>query len=394
MKLNYRKIPATPGVYLMRDGEGRILYIGKAGNLRRRVSSYFTRPHDRRLENLVSQVRKIDYRKTDTVIEALMLESKLIKKFSPRFNIRGKDDKSFLYVEVTDEKFPRVLLVRGKTKPEGQRFGPFTSASSTREALKIIRRIFPFSLHPPGRKSEARPCLDYEMGLCPGVCVGRVKRSEYLQDIGNLKLFFEGKKKKILTLLERGMRLASRGLEYEKAAKISRQIFALRHIQDVALLRDPGDALEAPNFRIEGYDISNISGNSAAGSMVVFFGREPVKDEYRLFRIKTVTGQNDTGMLKEILGRRFKNDWRLPDLILIDGGLGQVNAAKMVLNGLGLKIPVIGIAKGPRRKKNEIIGNLLRGVDEKTLIKVRDEAHRFALSYHRKLRGNVMNIHL
>ena len=390
----------TPGVYLMKDVKGRILYVGKAGNLKRRVSSYFLRPHDYRIQKLASQIKKIDYEKTDTSIEALILESQLIKKYQPPYNVREKDDTSFLYVEITREQFPRVLLVRGKSKAGGIRFGPFTSASNIRAALRILRKIFPYSTHGEGTRKQGlgarRPCFDYQIGLCPGTCVGAIGRKDYFKNIRNLKLLFEGRKVKILKNLKSEMTAASKNLEFEKAEKFKRQLFALQHIRDIALITEEGLGTKERELgiRIEGYDVSNISGTSAVGSMVVFRDDKPDKNEYRRFRIQSLREPNDVGMLKEMLRRRFRHtagdSWPLPHLILIDGGKGQVNAAKMVLLGKGLKIPVIGIAKGPTRKKNEFIGALPKGIKAETLVAVRNEAHRFTISYYRKLHRKAL----
>lgn len=423
MKNNlYKKLPESPGVYLMKDASGRILYIGKAANLKRRVSSYFApleaararsvsapltgfmRAHDVRIEKLVSQIAKIDYKKTDSSLEALILEAQLIKQYQPPFNIKEKDNKSFLRIEITKDDFPLVFLVRGNGN-KGETYGPFVYAASAREALKILRRIFPWSLHPREKVGKfSRPCFDYEIGLCPGTCIGAISRNDYLQNIKKLRLFLGGRKKELLRSVEKEMKEASKKMEFEKAAKLRRQLFALRHIRDTALISDdrPETSLSGPqNYRVEGYDISNISGTSAVGSMVVFVGADPSKKDYRKFKIRTVVRPDDTGMLKEVLQRRFgrassssetQSRWPLPDLVLIDGGKGQVGVARKVLSGRGLKIPVLGIAKGPKRKKNEFIGKIPDWSDEKTLIFVRDEAHRFAVSYHKALRGrNFMN---
>ncbi len=387
----YSKLPETPGVYIMKDAAGKILYIGKAVNVRRRVSSYFTRPHDARIEGLVREIKTIDFKKTDTGIEALILESELIKKHQPPFNIKEKDDKSFLYVEMTGERFPRIFLARGKDKPNGKRYGPFTSASSIREALRIIRKIFPYATHPEPKKPQTRACFDYQIGLCPGTCIGAISRRDYLKNIKNIELFFGGKKERIIKNLEREMKTASKALDFERAGELKRQLFALQHIQDVAVISD--DKIQNPNdkfkktTRIEGYDISNISGASAVGSMVVFTNNEPDKKEYRKFKIKTVFQPNDFGMLQEVLERRLKNNWPLPDLFLIDGGRGQVSAVRGILSKAGIKIPVIGIVKGPERKRNDIVGKIPSFTDLQTLIKVRDEAHRFAIAYHKKVRS-------
>lgn len=403
-KTLHKNLPDSPGVYLMKGTRGKVLYVGKAGNLRRRVSSYFMKAHDSKIERLLGEIKKINYQKTDTAIEALILESQLIKKYEPPYNAREKDDKSFLYVEVTKEKFPRVLLVRGKQLKAGlsrgarrAEWGPFTSATSIREALRIIRKIFPFHVHPPEKVGKFnRACFEYEIGLCPGTCVGLINRTDYLKNIRNIKLLLQGKKRLLLKKLESEMKAASRQLEFEKAEKLRRQIFALRHIRDVALLSEenpqfPGiksQRIEGPALsRVEGYDISNISGTSAVGSMVVFQNGKPNTDEYRKFKISTITSSNDVGMIKEVLRRRFKNPWPYPSLILIDGGRGQVNAAKGVLNEFGLDLPVAGIAKGPSRKKNDFFGYKLTKREKEILVKVRDEAHRFALSYHRKVRN-------
>lgn len=389
----YKNLPQTPGVYLMRDKKGALLYVGKAANLRRRVSSYFTRPHDNRIQKLVDEIYAIDHRETDTTIEALVLESELIKKYEPPFNIKEKDDKSFLFLGITRDSFPRVILMRGKDiDTQGTRwrkiFGPFTSASSLREAVKILRKIFPFSTHEAGKKF-LRPCFDYQIGLCPGVCVGKISKADYLKNIKNLSLFFEGEKKKIANSLKKEVAEASKKLEFEKAQKLQRQLFSLEHIQDVALIHESEVASEKSDgdvFRIEGYDISNISGTSAVGSMVVFIDGKSAPSEYRKFKIKTVKGANDIGMMKEVLERRFNNSWPLPQLILMDGGSAQVNIARRVVSRAGLRIPIVGLAKGPERKRNDLIGSIPKGVSVRTLIAVRDEAHRFAISYHKQLR--------
>lgn len=407
-----KKIPTGPGVYLMKGARGKILYIGKAANLKRRVESYFARPapyrreasgsgpHEARIQKLLNEVKKIDFQKTDSALEALILEAELIKKYQPPFNVREKDDKSFLYVEITKEKFPRVLLVRGKDKKPGLKYyGPYTSSKSIREALRIIRKIFPFSIHPPEKIGKfKRPCFEYEIGLCPGTCIDIntnvimdvITKKEYKKNIRNVKLFFEGKKRQIIKNLKKEMNQAAKKQEFERAEKLKRQIFKLQHIYDIALINQPELKVKKNKLRIEGYDVSNISGTSAVGVMVVFSGGKPNKKEYRKFKIRTIKKADDVGMLKEVLRRRLKHDeWKLSDLILIDGGKGQINGAKEVLKEFGFKIPVVGIAKGKDRKKNEFIGFTSKHIDDKLLIGVRDEAHRFAINYHKKLRKYV-----
>jgi excinuclease ABC subunit C len=398
MKKLYSHLPDTPGVYLMKNARGKIIYIGKAVNLKRRVSSYFTRPHDTRIEQLVADIRKIDHKNTETALEALILEAALIKKHQPYYNIVQKDDKSFLCVEFTDEPFPRVLVERSRTPVKGRRFGPFISGADIREGLRILRRIFPYSTHeanyaPGTAPANARACFDSHIGLCPGTCVGAISKQEYRKSIRRLMLFFQGKKKEVIKDIEKEMRSASVAQRYEKAADLKRKLFALQHIQDSSLITHPDILREREVFtpRIEGYDISNISGTSSVGSMVVFSGTKPDKSQYRKFRIRREGGADDYAMLAEVVSRRLNHpEWPLPEIMLIDGGAGQVHAVRKVLRERGVRTPVVGIAKGPERKRNDIIGAVPHTVDVHTLIRVRDEAHRFAISYHKKLRGRSM----
>lgn len=438
MQKLYKDIPETPGVYIMKNRKGEILYIGKAGHLKRRVSSYFkgvitNNPPNRinsvirvgtnkanntneRIQKMVSEIAKIETKETDSALEALILESVLIKKHQPPFNVQEKDDKSFLYVAITTDEFPRILLIRGKDMQYSKEkyhytAGPFVSASSVREALRIIRKIFPWNDHQKvianntNKTNNAnRPCFNYQIRLCPGTCVGEISKKEYKKTVKNIILFFQGKKERIVKNLEKEMSVTSKKTEFEKAEKIKRQLFALRHINDIALLSS--DSLEIRNClpalsaegrrrhgkleisarRIEGYDISNISGTSSVGVMVVFSNSVPERGEYRKFNIKTVHGQNDTGMLREVIERRFRNNWKHPDLILVDGGLGQVNVTRDVLRKMNLHIPIIGMAKGAERKRTDIIGEKPSWVSHETLVRVRDEAHRFAIAFHRKKR--------
>lgn len=435
MKNLYEHLPETPGVYIMKNALGEMLYIGKATNLKRRVSSYFRvitnnppkkinpvvragtnrKDVDPRIRALVEMIAKIEVKKTDSALEALILESELIKKNQPPFNVQEKDDKSFLYVAITKDKFPRIILVRGKdvmhnTSLYARVFGPFVSASSVREALRIIRKIFPWNDHLPSEIRKKKPCFNYQIGLCPGTCIGKISEKEYKNTVEHIISFFEGKKGKIMKQLGREMRSASKKYEYEHAEKIKRQIFALQHINDTALIssdsleiRNPpgrasvrtGSKLEIPAWRVEGYDISNISGTYPVGVMVVFSVNDgdahciPEKNEYRKFNIKTIQGPNDVGMIREVIERRFHNTWKHPDLILVDGGLGQVNVTKRVLREMNLHISVIGMAKGTKRKRTDIIGKKPSWVSHETLVRVRDEAHRFAVTFHRKKRGDA-----
>ena len=411
IKIKNKKLPDEPGVYLMRSKKGEIIYIGKATSLKKRVSSYFTKAHDDKTARLVQEVARIDYRVTPSVLEALILEANLIKEYEPKYNIREKDDKSFLYLVVTKEEYPRPLLIRGlelkkKKKSEYKNiFGPYTSARSIRAALDLIRRMIPYSNCVPGQK---RACFDYQIGKCPGVCILDISKRDYAKIMRNFILFFQGKKNQVIKNLKNEMKRLSENKKFEEAAAVRNQIKALDHIQDVAMLkreeptRDVGLIGErAINIfgRIEGYDISNIGGQYAVGSMIVFEDTEPARSEYRKFKIKTVKGANDIAMIKEVLSRRFKNKWPHPDIILIDGGRGQVNAVLEVLKNFKLEIPVVGIAKGVTRKKDDLIFSPYSNKDQEVkriieqykniLVRVRDEAHRFAIKYHRELRGRL-----
>ncbi len=396
------KLPGAPGVYLFRDQRGKLLYIGKATHLRNRVRSYF---HDgmranRPIETMIHEVMDVEIKKTDSVLEALILESNLIKEFQPKYNIKEKDDKSFSYFVITKEEFPRVLIMR-KTELEKNKdivqyvYGPYTSKKQMQIALKIIRKIFPF--HSIKQQTE-RGCLDFQMGRCPGPYAGAISRKDYLKNIRGIQLILEGKKRGLLRELEKEMKEYSEKEEYEKAQIAKERIFALQHIRDVALIVE--DKIEEPlggepkPLRIEAYDISNISGANAVGSVVVFAGHEPDKAQYRKFKIKTIGSADDVGMMREVLLRRFGNNWPEPDLILLDGGQGHLNMAEKVLSGLGLKIPTAAVAKGSERKNvdvriardrfSEEIKNVL--IDRNLLKQIMDEAHRFAITYHRKVR--------
>ncbi len=406
IKNTINKFPKTPGVYLMKNAAGKIIYVGKATSLHDRVKSYFDRPHDIRIEKLVAEISDIDFKKTPTVIEALILEANLIKKYLPKYNVKEKDDKSFLYVVFTNEKFPRIMLMRGheieKYKAASSKykiFGPFTSASSLRAALDILRRrIFPFR---DCVSMAKKPCLYYSLKRCPAPCADIISQKDYRRTIRHLILFFEGKKEKIIKNLKKEMATASREEDFEKAARLRNQIFSLEHIQDVAVIKSDEIKNRTEKFginvfgRIEGYDISNISGTSATGSMVVFENGKPNKNEYRKFKIKTLTTPNDVGMMKEVMSRRLKHtvEWPLPDLILVDGGWGQINVVREILSEKKIKIPVLGIAKGFDRKQDRLIADpknpeLVRVAElhKDILLHVRDEAHRFAIGYHKLLR--------
>ncbi|MFA5925744.1 MAG: GIY-YIG nuclease family protein [Parcubacteria group bacterium] len=405
--------PRSPGVYEFRDKQGKILYIGKATSLKDRVSSYFLknahldRPN---IEPMITQIWDIKIRETDSVLEALILESNLIKKHQPKYNVMAKDDKSFGYFVITKEKFPRVVVLwkteLGKV-PAKKIFGPYMSKYQMNIALKLIRRIFPFHSN---KQPTEKGCLDFQIGKCPGPHSGAISKKDYLRNIHGIEMILQGKKKNLLSELKKQMKTAAKKHEFEKAAEARNRIFALEHIRDVALISEEsqGPTLGTPKvgpWRIEAYDISNIGGDYAVGSMVVFSGRHPDKSQYRKFKIRTVFGIDDVAMMREVLLRRFRNSWPKPDLVILDGGKGHLNMAQNVLNELRLDIPLVAVAKGPTRKKidiyqskflltfigrNEEIREKYNRIlsDEKLIERIREEAHRFAISYHKKLRSN------
>lgn len=404
-----KSFPSSPGVYQFIDASDRIIYVGKAASLKSRVGSYFAKPLDSRIEQMVNSAIDIKFIKTDTVIEALVLEANLIKKFLPVFNIRAKDDKTFVNIAISDEEFPRVFITRPNREENVKAkylFGPYTSAKQARTALKILRKIFPFRTN--CKPNSGRACLDYHLKLCPGVCIDEISAEDYQKNISHLATFLSGKKQKLLARLNKEMKTASQKHDYEKAAKIRDQIFALTHIRDVALISEPKITPLGCDFgfRIEAYDISNIFGGWAVGSMTVVIDSQPDTREYRKFRIKSRSLEkrgegrfiNDLAMMAEILERRLKHlDWPKPDLIVIDGGRAHLNLAKKILKNFRLKIPLTAIAKGPTRKKNDFFydsENTKKIIEENQLLKksailARDEAHRFAVKYHRGIRDTI-----
>jgi excinuclease ABC subunit C len=531
------RLPASPGVYLMKDAEGSILYIGKAASLRNRVRSYFAAGQKLtpKLERMVSRVAELDFFITASEQEALILELNLIKRHRPPFNVRLKDDKTFPYlkIDVTSD-WPRVYVTRRLEENGGRYFGPFASARSVRQTLKVLKEIFPFrSCSRTITGKDPRPCLDYHIQRCLAPCIGAVSRKEYAEVIRQIVLFLEGRQESVSRKLKRQMERAADALDFEKAARLRDRIAAVERVIEgqriattvrgeldvIAFAQDGNQAyvqvffirsgklvgresftlegtsseepsqimdsfikqfysqaphipprlllqhpvadkttieawlegrrqskvhiqvpqrgarrklmdvaaenarrgleqlkikqLAAPKVlaaaleeiqhelrlprlpsRMEGYDISNIQGKMAVGSMVVFEDGKPKPAHYRRFRIKTVPGADDYAMLHEIISRRFKrlNDaadaWAArPDLVLIDGGKGQLNAALAAMSQAGIEsVPVIGLAKEnelifvPQQSKPISLSRRSPGL--KLLERLRDEAHRFALGYH------------
>jgi excinuclease ABC subunit C len=391
-------LPDAPGVYFFRDSEGNILYIGKATFLADRVKSYFSsdlvKTRGLKVVSMVTAAHTVTFKQTDSVLEALLLESKLIKDYNPPYNTKEKDDKSFTCVVITKEPFPRVLTMRIRDfekrfqkKDALVVYGPFASLTQLREAMKIIRKLFPF--RDKCDLGQDKPCFNAQIGLCPGVCAGLITEIEYKRHISNIRKLFEGKKTDIKKALERDMKGYAKKEQFEKAAKVRNTLFALDHIKDIHLIKDEEViAFKDKDFRIEAYDVAHISGTSRVGVMIVLEGKEKNTDEYRKFKLPEKINDDYAG-LREILIRRFSHkEWRYPDLVVIDGGVAHKQTAEKVLASLGLPIPCVSVVKDERHKAKDILGDKLH-VDyhTKEILLANAEAHRFAIGYHKHLRN-------
>jgi len=510
------QLPDNPGCYLFSDDSDTVIYVGKAKNLKKRVTSYFQKTdHDPKTRNLIARIESVNVMVTNTETEALLLENNLIKKHQPKYNIDLKDAKRFAYIELTREKFPRIGFARKMNTAEAVYFGPFVSASERDAILRVIKRIFCLR---SCRKLPKRACLRYHMKSCSAPCIGIISEEEYSTQVERATALLKGKSSELLALLREEMDLFSGAQEYERALVLRNQISAIEHLaerqhverpketdQDVIsytvadetvylmifsvekgllsgkqeysfdhhedffeeflvqyyadrtppseliLPHDVDDALAGylaekkgrgvqltvpkigekkklldlveKNIRhtflknelkvkdlqvnldlsdppevIECFDISHLSGTSMVGSMVQFRNGVPDKKNYRRFKIKTVEGIDDVASIGEIVKRRYhrliEENTDLPDLIIIDGGKGQLSAALEELGDLDLAIPVIAVAK--REEEVYVPGEMLprqldpKGMALRYIQEIRDEAHRFAITYHRLLRGKKM----
>jgi excinuclease ABC subunit C len=424
-----KTLPAEPGVYFHRDADRKIIYIGKAAVLKNRVVSYFQNKHrDPKTRLLVAEIAETDWITVGSEVEALFLESEFIKRYKPKYNIDLKDDKNWLYVKISADPYPVVSYVRRPMDDKAHYYGPFTSTDALRRAMRMLRKVFPYVTH---ANWPARGCLQYHLGLCPGPEENAVTPAEYRRGVRRLELYLRGEQTKLMDQLERDMQAAARRKQYEAAARLRDQLMDLRSFgkqmvfgdrEAFDLSRDQALVglserlgLPEPPRRIEAFDISHLGGTDNVASMVVFTDGMANRDEYRRFKMR-LTGNNDFAHMREVMERRFSSknlqDWPKPDLIIIDGGKGQLAAALGVLDQLNLTIPAIGLAKREeeivRRRPDArpveaghyedeawIVSNqdfeviLLPASSHvlQLLQRLRDEAHRFAITYQTLLRG-------
>jgi excinuclease ABC subunit C len=419
-----KAFPQSPGVYLMKDAAGRVIYVGKAKNLHARAGSYFLKAAelDRRTADLVAEIRDIDYLETDSEVDALLLESRLVKDVQPKFNSDLKDDKTFPYLQITThEDFPRVEFTRTPRRKGVRLYGPFTSAGSLRGAIVVLQRIFKFRTCTLDIDADDpqwrwfRPCLLASIDQCTAPCNLRISKEDYRRDIQRLRTFLDGGKRQLLVDMRREMQEASSRLEFERAARLRDEIRLLEtldqrgdleeHVQPEVFLVDPKKGLaglekvlglSGPPRVIEGVDIAHLAGNETVASLVQFIDGLPFKPGYKRYRIRTVDGIDDFRSIHEVVSRRFSRLMRegasLPDVFLVDGGKGQLGAAMEAVEALGVRPPCL-VALAKREEELFLPGRseplrLSRDSYSLRLLEyVRDEAHRFAQHYHHLLRG-------
>lgn len=438
---NLKNLPDRPGVYLHKDKNGEILYVGKALSLKKRVRQYFrsNQKQDPKVKAMVSHIAEFEYIITETEMEALLLESSLVKRHMPKYNVLLRDDKTFPFIKVTlQEEWPRLIKTR-KVKEDGARyFGPYTDAAAVNELIELLSAIYQLKrcstlVFPPGWK----PCLNYHLGLCRGVCTRPEDAQAYRNDIEKVIAFLSGETNGVEEELRRRMEDAAAAMDFELAALYRDRIATVKGIPDqkrldgflkdvsrnkVKIVRRKAEAMaqkeedrrrELENAwikvgfshipRTEAYDISHIAGNDAVGGMVVFENGKPLKKEYRRFRIRIALGGDDSDSLKEVIHRRMKRGLAadpgfstLPDLLLVDGGQQQVAAARRILGNLGLEIPAAGVVKDEKHRTRGFLYNgeeVARGENPvllRHLATVQEEVHRYAIEYLRGIRSKQM----
>ncbi len=420
---DFTVIPDAPGVYYFLDKEEteikkeNILYIGKATSLRSRIKSYFdddlVETRGLRLVNMILAAQSIMYQTTDNAMEALLLENVLIKKYQPYYNQKEKDNKSYMCVIITDEDYPRVLTMRvreyekrintDKSYVKAKVYGPFTSAKDIRETLKIIRKIFPYRDRCMVVKGPVlSPCFNFQLGLCPGVCVGKISIAHYAKNIRSIKYLFEGKSKSLINILNKEMNIYAKEHKFELAAERRNAVYRLGHISDMAFIHNEElNDWRDDGMRIEAYDIAHISGYERVGVMTVIAGGIKQPSEYRKFKLKLYINDDYAG-IREMIERRMKHkEWKSPDLIVFDGGIGQKNAGDNTLISLGYTdIHTVSVVKDDKHKAKGIIGNYIDNIGlnskakkeiEQAIYLANSEAHRYSLKWHRERRDVIKN---
>ncbi len=416
-------LPDEPGIYFFKEGR-KILYIGKAASLRDRVRSYFSKDlAESRSLPIVEMVRKansVTFVQTHSVLEALILEANEIKRNMPPYNSASKDNKSFNYLVITKEDFPRVLIVRGRELYQNwddanikHLFGPFPQGLSLQEAIKIVRKIFPFrdskctpcvdqiekyyqrkgKLYPSSHSADAvrrkvcRACFNRQIGLCPGVCSGEMSKSEYAVTVRHIQQLFSGNFQGLKRQLVKEMKAASAAQQYEKADMLRRQCSALEHIKDVSLIKNERVSAGG-GTRIEAFDAAHTSGQETVAVMTVVDNGAAYKAAYRKFKIHTA-GNNDVAALTEALERRLNHsEWPLPRAFVVDGGTAQLRAAEKILKKAGIEIPVVGVVKNDKHQPERLIGDARAiAAYERDILLANSEAHRFAITWHRRRRA-------
>jgi excinuclease ABC subunit C len=415
--------PHAPGVYVWRDRAGHPLYIGKAADLRNRLANY-RKPADPRIRLMVSESYTLRWQELSNDIEALIVESQMIKRLHPKYNISMRDNKQYFFVAVTDEDFPQFILTHQAAsskikKPIKELIGPFTEGVPLKATLRVLRNLFPYCTC---KSKHHIRCLNAHIGKCPGFCCLKTpatapQKSEYRRNIRAIKDILTGKRDTVIRKLESRMKAAGQAHDLEQALSLqhriervrrvfenarvnaSRQLLAGRHHQALKMLAEEFGLAAEPS-RIEGYDIANIQGQHANGAMVVFQDGRADNAEYRLFNIRSVGQANDTAMLRETLQRRLNHpEWRLPELIIVDGGKAQLNAIQKELAEKELTIPVIALTKNDRHQGDHVSSSLdsrvrylkdLPGPLANLILHVDAEAHRFAIKQYRRRHGRAL----
>jgi len=410
-----KTLPVSPGVYFHKGLDGEVIYVGKAAVLKNRVRQYFhNSPKDPKTEALVREIADTDWIVVDTEMDALFLESEMIKRYKPKWNILLRDDKTVSYVRIDmKSEVPYVSFTRTPQDDKATYIGPFYGKTAVMQALRILRKVFPYYDKP----YDGKKTLNTDLGLTPGIEVGRTTPQEYKKNLRKLRLYLEGGRHKLISEIEKQMNQAAKAEKYEEAAELKKQLYGLKELQKKIVFSDKefldisSDQalvdlqnmlhLPKPPRRIEGYDISHQSGTNVVGSMVVFVNGVSDRSEYRKFKLRHQRN-DDTANLREVLERRLKHkEWDFPDLVILDGGVNQVGAVKDLL--WQHHIPVIGRDKSGDHTRNAAVDIIIPGKEmnhflplpnnshiAKLIARIDDEAHRFAITYHTLLKRKNM----